>query len=274
MGFDLHTHSTYSDGSLKPQELVRKAIKSGLDGIALTDHDTVSGIEKAIAESKKHQFTFLPGIELTTDFGEVEVHILGYNLDYLNPALILKLNTILESRKERARLIIKKLNKAGIPLSWENVKADSTSGFVGRAHIYRALQSSGLIASGHNREAFNYYLGKNGIAYVPHREIDTFEAIALIREAGGIPVLAHPGRMADDRLIARLVDNGLGGIEVYYPTHTTEQAERYLKLAEKYKLTITGGSDYHGAFSQTKLGDAQVQEIFDWAVPKNSSKNL
>lgn len=274
MGFDLHTHSTYSDGSLKPQELIRKAAKSGLDGIALTDHDTVSGIEKALAESIKHQFTFIPGIELTTDFGEVEAHILGYNLDYLNPALLQKLNMILESRRERARLIVKKLNKARIPLSWEKVKAETTSGFVGRAHIYRALQSSGLIASNHGREAFNYYLGKNGVAYVPHREIDTFEAIALIREAGGIPVLAHPGRMADDQLIARLVDNGLQGIEVYYPTHTTEQTERYLRLAEKYKLIITGGSDYHGAFSQTKLGDAQVQEIFDWAIPKISSKNL
>lgn len=274
MGFDLHTHSIYSDGSLKPQELIRKAVKSGLDGIALTDHDTVSGIEKAIAESIKYQFTFIPGIELTTDFGEVEAHILGYNLDYLNPALLQKLNTILESRKERARLIIKKLNKAKIPLSWEKVKAETTSGFVGRTHIYRALQSSGLIASSHGSEAFNYYLGKNGVAYVPHREINTFEAIALIREAGGIPVLAHPGRMADDQLVARLVDNGLQGIEVYYPTHTTEQTERYLRLAEKYELIITGGSDYHGAFSQTKLGDAQVQEIFDWAVPKISPKNL
>lgn len=274
MGYDLHTHSTYSDGSLNPAELVRKAIRSGLDGIALTDHDTVSGIEEALTEAAKHKFYFLPGVELTTDFGDVEAHILGYNLDFKNRGLLQKLNMVLESRNERARLIIKKLNKAKIPLSWERVKKETTSGFVGRAHIYRALQSSGLIGSSFGREAFNYYLGKNGIAYVPHREIETFEAIALIREAGGIPVLAHPGRMADDRLIAELVNNGLQGIEVYYPTHTLEQIEHYLKLATKYKLNVTGGSDYHGAFSQTRLGDAQVEEISDWAYPKNSLKNL
>lgn len=272
MGYDLHTHSTYSDGSLKPQELILKAVKSGLDGIALTDHDTVSGIGEAALEAEKHQFTFIPGIELTTDFGDSEVHILGFNLNYESPKLLQKLNLILESRNERASLIIKKLNKASIPLSWEKVKAETTSRFVGRAHIYRALQASGLISMSYGRDAFGYYLGKNGIAYVPHREIGTFEAIGLITETGGIPVLAHPGRMADDQLIAKLARNGLQGIEAYYPTHTTELTERYLKLAAKYELLITGGSDYHGAFSQTRLGDAQVKEIYDWFHPKNSPK--
>ncbi len=274
MGYDLHTHSTYSDGSLKPQELIQKAVKSGLDGIALTDHDTVSGIEEAVDESVKYQFTFLPGIELTTDFGDLEVHILGYNLDYHNPVLLRKLDLILESRDERARLIIKKLNKARIPLSWEKVKAETTSRFIGRAHIYRALQVSGLISMSHGREAFGYYLGKSGLAYVPHREIETFEAIALVIETGGVPVLAHPGRMADDQLIAKLVKKGLQGIEAYYPTHTSEQTDRYLKLAAKYGLIVTGGSDYHGAFSQSKLGDGQVKDIMNWFHPKISIKNL
>lgn len=277
MGYDLHTHSIYSDGSLKPKEIIQKAVKSGLDGIALTDHDTVAGLEEAKLESDKYQFTFLPGIELTTDFGAVEAHILGYSFDYKNLILLRKLDTILEARKERARLIIKKLNKAKIPLSWEKVEAETTSKFVGRAHIYRALQSSGLVSSGFGREAFGYYLGKNGVAYVPHQEIGTFEAIALIIEAGGVPVLAHPGRMADEQLIAQLVKNGLQGIEAHYPTHTSEQTERYLKLAADYKLIVTGGSDYHGAFSQTKLGDGQV-DIGDLVQlsnpPKISSKNL
>ncbi|NLW47668.1 MAG: PHP domain-containing protein [Firmicutes bacterium] len=272
MGFDLHTHSTFSDGSLTPGQLVRKATGSGLDGIALTDHDTVAGIEEALSEALIHQFTFLPGIELTTDFGNVEAHILGYNFDFRNQDLLQKLKTVLESRNERARLIIKKLNRARIPLSWEKVKAETTSGFVGRAHIYRALRSAGLVT--HGREAFNYYLGKNGIAYVPHQEIETFEAIALLREAGGISVLAHPGRMANDGLVARLVAKGLQGIEAYYPTHTKEQTERYLKMAAKYDLIITGGSDFHGAFSQTKLGDAQVKIISNWAYPKISLKKF
>ncbi len=270
MGYDLHTHSTYSDGSLKPGELIQKAVKSGLDGIALTDHDTVAGIAEAVSEAEKYQFTFLPGIELTTDFGDFEAHILGYNFDYTNQNLLQKLETILESRNERARLIIKKLNKARIPLSWEEVKAETHSRFVGRAHIYRALQSSGLIPGNTGREAFGYYLGKNGIAYVPHQEIGTFEAMELINESGGIPVLAHPGRMADDQLIAKFVKKGLRGIEAYYPTHNAEQTETYLKLAVKYQLIVTGGSDFHGAFSQTKLGDAQVKEVFDWFHPEIS----
>lgn len=273
MGYDLHTHSIYSDGSLKPLELVQKAVKSGLDGIALTDHDTVSGLQEAVVEAEKYRFTFIPGIELTTDFGDSEVHILGYNLDYDNPKLLQKLEVILESRDERARLIIKKLNRAKIPLSWEKVKAETTSRFIGRAHIYRALQTSGLIPISNQRDVFSYYLGKNGVAYVPHREIETLEAIALINETDGTPVLAHPGRMADDQLIAKLTKNGLQGIEAYYPTHTTELSERYLQLAAKYKLIVTGGSDYHGAFSQTRLGDAQVKEISDWFRPKISIKN-
>ena len=274
MGYDLHTHSTYSDGSLKPKELIEKAIRRGLDGIALTDHDNIAGIAEAVAIAKGHGFTFLPGIELTTDFGNSEAHILGYNFDYTNSKLLQKIDTILESRNERARLIIKKLNKARIPLVWEKVKAETACRFVGRAHIYRALQSSGLIPAIAGRETFGYYLGRNGVAYVPHQEISTFEAIELIIEAGGIPVLAHPGRMADESLIASFVKNGLQGIEAYYPTHTAGQTERYLKLAAKYKLIVTGGSDYHGAFSRTKLGDAQVTEVFDWFHPKISIKNF
>lgn len=274
MGYDLHTHSTYSDGSLKPGKLIEKAIKKGLDGIALTDHDTIAGIAEAVTAAEKQRFIFLPGIELTTDFGNSEAHILGYNFDHTNPKLLQKLDAILKSRNERARLIIKKLNEARIPLSWEKVKAETNSRFIGRAHIYRALQSSGLIPITAGREVFGYYLGRNGIAYVPHQEINAFEAIELIIEAGGIPVLAHPGRMADEALISNFVKNGLQGIEAYYPTHTMEQTEHYLKLAAKYKLIVTGGSDFHGAFSQTKLGDAQVEEVFDWFHPKNSIKNF
>lgn len=273
MGYDLHTHSTYSDGALQPRELIRKAVESGLKGIALTDHDTVSGLDEAFEEAEKHRFTFIPGIELTTDYGDVEVHLLGYNLDYRNEALLRKLKAVLESRAERARLIVSRLNKAGIPLLWENVKAETNNDFIGRSHIYRALETLGVTA-GYGREAFNYFLGKNGVAYVPHREIGTFEALDLILKTDGIPVLAHPGRMTDERLIRKLVDHGLQGIEVYYPTHTPQLIKRYLQLAADYQLIVTGGSDYHGALGDTNLGDAQVSNVFDWYKPKISTKNL
>lgn len=261
MGYDLHVHSSYSDGTMKPAELVAQACSKRLSGMALTDHDTIAGIREGLVEAERRKLLFIPGVELTTDWGEAEVHILGYNFQLDNPRLNRKLDAVLEARNDRARQILKKLNLHRIPLSWEKVKAQTTSNFVGRAHIFKALQASGQIRPEHRRNAFEYYLGKNGIAFVPHQEIDTLEAIEIINESGGIPVLAHPGRMGDDGLIERLVDAGLKGIEVYYPSHTPELVEYYLDLCRRFQLIITGGSDYHGAFSQTRLGEAVAPEI-------------
>ncbi|HEX3046469.1 MAG TPA: PHP domain-containing protein [Bacillota bacterium] len=262
MSYDLHLHSTCSDGSLSPQELVRKAKLRGLTGISLTDHDSILGLTEAALEAEQIQLDFLPGIELSTDYGALEIHILGYNFDSRNPALITKLKTIIASRNERARLMVQKLNQQGIPLTWEQVCAQTTGQFVGRNHIYRALEDAGLIKhmTGGPRP-FDYYLGKKSPAYVPHQEIDTMEAITLILEAGGVPVLAHPGRMGDDSMIPRLVDSGLKGLEVYYPTHSSEMEAKYRGLAKKYGLVVTGGSDYHGTFSQTRIGDSRVTDI-------------
>ncbi|MGE5580954.1 MAG: PHP domain-containing protein [Bacillota bacterium] len=264
MGYDLHTHSIYSDGTLKPAELVDKAVARGLVGIALTDHDSIGGVRQAMEESGKRSFTFIPGVELTTDYGNSEVHVLGYCYDLENPSLNQKLEMIVQARNDRAKLILEKLRQHHLPVSWEKVKAKTTSRFVGRSHIFKALEEEGLIAGEHRRSAFEYYLGKNGVAYVPHREIGTLEAIQLIDRAGGISVLAHPGRMNNDSLIMELINAGLRGIEVYYPTHTPEQTAKYLKMAEKHQLIITGGSDFHGAFNRTKLGDAQVDDISNW----------
>ncbi len=261
MGYDLHIHSIYSDGTLKPAELITKAILRGLDGIAITDHDTVNGIMEALQESEKQGYAFIPGVELTTDLGNSEVHILGYNYDLNNRRLISKLEKVVEGRNERARMILKKLKQHHMAISWEKVRAQTTSNFVGRSHIFKALEKEGLIAGEHRKKAFEYYLGKNGVAYIPHQEIGAIEAIQLINNAGGIPVLAHPGRMGNDSLISELVEAGLKGLEVYYPTHTPEQTAKYQKIARDMKLLITGGSDYHGALSQTKLGDGQVEKL-------------
>lgn len=261
MGYDLHTHSIYSDGSLRPAELVQKAIERGLLGIALTDHDTVAGVAEAVETARSRNYRLIPGVELTTDLGENEVHVLGYNMDLKNPELLKKLSQVMEARNERARAILRKLNKHRIPLSWEKVTAQTTSSFVGRTHIFKAMEAEGLIEPAHRLNAFDYYLGKNGLAYEPHREISAKEAIRLIRAAGGIPVLAHPGRMGNNRLFSELVQSGLAGIEVYYPTHTPEMVVQFLKAAQRYGLMVTGGSDYHGAFSRTKLGEAQVPEL-------------
>ncbi len=271
MGYDLHTHSIYSDGTLHPVELIHKAIDRDLTGIALTDHDTIAGIPEATAEARRLGFTLVPGVELTTDHGATEVHVLGYDFDIGDPKLAKKLELIVESRNERAKAILQKLNKHRIPLSWEKVRAKTTSKFVGRAHIFRAMEAEGLINPLYRKRAFEYYLGKNGLAYEPHQEINTFEAVELIIAAGGIPVVAHPGRMDNDRLITELVGAGLKGIEVYYPTHTPELVTKYLETASRYHLFVTGGSDYHGAFSSTKMGDYQAREI-PWRI--DSSKRF
>ena len=273
MGYDLHTHSIYSDGTLKPAELINKAITKGLSGIALTDHDSIGGISEAAMEAAKHKYTFVPGVELTTDYGASEVHVLGYNFDLHYQLLLSKLERIVESRNERARLIIKKLKQHNLPLSWEKVRAQTTSRFIGRSHIFKALEREGMISKEHRQGAFEYYLGKNGVAYVPHDEIGTFEAIELINNAGGIAVLAHPGRMNNDSLIPEFVAGGLKGLEVYYPTHNPQQTAKYLELAQKYHLFCTGGSDYHGALSHARLGDAQVEEIDAWFYIKMTVPN-
>ena len=266
MGYDLHTHSIYSDGSLRPAELVQKAIERGLSGIALTDHDTVAGVAEAMEVAGDRNYRLIPGVELTTDLGENEVHVLGYNMDLQYPALLKKLTLVMEARDERARAILRKLNKHRIPLSWAKVAAQTTSRFVGRTHIFKAMEAAGLVEPAHRLNAFDYYLGKNGLAYEPHREIGTKEAIRLIRDAGGIPVLAHPGRMGNNQLFSELVQAGLAGLEVYYPTHTPEMIAQFLKAAKRYGLLVTGGSDYHGAFSRAKLGEAQVPEL-PWEEP-------
>jgi 3',5'-nucleoside bisphosphate phosphatase len=267
MGYDLHIHSIYSDGTLKPVELITKAINKGLSGIALTDHDSIAGIHEAALEAARHQYILIPGVELTTDYGTTEVHILGYNFDLHNQEILQKLEKIVESRNERAKLIIQKLTQHNLPLSWEKVRVQTTSRFVGRSHIFKALEIEGMIAKEHRQSAFEYYLGKNGVAFVPHSEIGTLEAIKLINNAGGISVLAHPGRMNNDSLIPEFVTSGLKGLEVFYPTHKSQQTAKYLALAKQYQLFSTGGSDYHGALGHARLGDAQVEEISGWYKP-------
>ncbi len=263
-GYDLHVHSIFSDGSYRPAELVAKAIVKGLAGIGLTDHDTIAGIPEGLAEAGKRGLQFIPGVELTTDWGDNEVHILGYRFDLHHPRLVKKLEAVVASRNERARQIVKKLNQHRIQLSWEKVKAQTTSEFVGRTHIFKALEAAGQIEPEHRQNAFEYYLGRDGMAFVPHEELGTLEAVELLRESGGLPVLAHPGRMGNDDLIKQLVDRGLRGIEVYYPSHTPEMVAYYLSLTQRYHLMVTGGSDFHGVFSRAQLGEAQVAEL-PWA---------
>jgi predicted metal-dependent phosphoesterase TrpH len=261
MGFDLHIHSIYSDGALTPRELIAEAKRKGLSGIALTDHDTVDGLGEAVRTAREENFCLIPGIELTTDYGKVEAHILGYDFDYRASKLLTKLELILSSRKDRVLEIIKRLKRYRVSLDWEEVQALAGNRFIGRSQVFRAMENRGYVDPMRRKAVFEYYLGKDGVAYVPHREIETREAIELINHHGGIPVLAHPGRAGDDSIIARLAGYGLKGLEVYYPAHDPEQTAHYLKVAERYRLVVTGGSDYHGKTGQPGMGEAVVAEL-------------
>jgi predicted metal-dependent phosphoesterase TrpH len=261
MGFDLHIHSIYSDGTLTPRELVAEARRKGLDGIALTDHDTVDGLAEAVQAAQEAKFCLIPGIELTTDYGKVEAHILGYGFDFHAPGLRRKLELILYSRKERVLEMIKRLKRHRVSLNWEDVQEQAESRFVGRSQLFRAMEKRGYVDRMRRKEVFEYYLSKEGVAYVPHREIETREAIELINDHGGVPVLAHPGRANADPIIEKLAGYGLKGLEVFYPSHTPELIAHYLKIAEHYRLLVTGGSDCHGKLGQPQMGEALVAEL-------------
>lgn len=263
MSFDLHTHSHYSDGLLSPSQLVQEAYRRGLVGLSLTDHDNLDGQEELMASGRECGIITIPGIEITTNWQGVEVHILGYGVDCANTALRERLQAVIASRVKRGQKILRLLEKVGIKLSWEEVKKHTIGEFVGRLQIYRALKAGGYIGEDLGREAFDYYLGPQGVAYLPHQELDTLEALHLVLKAGGLPVLAHPARIKERKeLVIALVENGLSGMEVFYPTHTRQETEDLLRLAEKFGLMVTGGSDFHGIPGEVNVGEAVVAKRY------------
>ena len=247
---DLHTHSTASDGSFAPREVVRLAREGGLRAMALTDHDTIDGLAEAIAAGAEYGVEVIPGVEISAYFPGGTMHILGLFIDYTDGLLDKRLAVLKQARADRNPQIVAKLNGLGIPITMEQVRRLSGGGQVGRPHIARALLEGGYIRS--FPEAFDKFLGNRGPAYVEKFRFPPKEAIAMIREAGGIPALSHPFTLdlgsayALKNLLIELKDLGLAGIEVFYPDHTPEQMALYLKLARELGLLITGGSDFHG----------------------------
>ncbi len=246
MRYDLHIHTSASDGALSPPKLVDLAIASGIQGIAITDHDTIEGLEPAIMYKKEKALNIdiLPGIELNTEAGEQEIHILGYFIDYYNSRLIRRLEEIKKARYERAEKMINKINRLGMSVSFAEVQDLARGDLIGRPHIALAMIQNNYVAS--MAEAFNKYIGKGKPAYVNRYKFLPQEAIELIKAAGGIPVLAHPGLITDRNIIFNLIKMGIEGIEVYYPQHNEDQIARFLDLSTEYNLLVTGGSDYHG----------------------------
>jgi 3',5'-nucleoside bisphosphate phosphatase len=248
MSADLHIHTTASDGLFSPEEVVRMAKDTGLRAIAITDHDTVGGVAQAAVAAAKLGMELVPGIEISTLADGQDVHVLGYFVDTEQEWFLKRLQSLRNTRVERNRKIIEKLNELGIAITWEEVQAKkrgaSPEKNIGRPHIAELLVDKGVVRS--MDEAFERYLGKDGAAYVTTKRITPFEAIDLIKEAGGVPVLAHPGLYENDALVEEIISHGLAGLEVYHPDHDEERTERYRKMAERHGLIITAGSDFHG----------------------------
>lgn len=259
---DLHVHTTASDGMFSPKEVVRWAHKKNLKAIAITDHDTIDGIQEALIEGEKLGIKVIPGIEINTDYRGLEVHILGYYIDYKEPWFNDLLKEIRLARYNRAKKMIEKLNSLGIAISLEEVVEIAGTASIGRPHIARILEKNYVVQN--SKEAFEKYIGMNQPAYVERYKITPSEAIKVILRCKGIPILAHPGLIKDYSIVRELVGSGLQGIEVFHTKHSEEDIYLLSKMAKQYDLIITGGSDCHGVLynNQPILGSLNISRHY------------
>jgi predicted metal-dependent phosphoesterase TrpH len=252
---DLHCHSTASDGTGPPAEVMARARAAGLDVIALTDHDTVAGHAEA-RRALPGGLTLVPGIELSCRLRGHSVHLLGYLFDPADPDLAEECARIRDSRRQRASEMVGRLAELGVPVTWEQVSAIAGDAVVGRPHIARALAEAGVVAT--PADAFTAeWIADGGRAHVGRYAPDAARGIALVRGAGGVPVLAHPrspGYEIADEVVAGLAAAGLAGLEVFHPDHDHSERARLTQLANSLDLVMTGGSDDHGAFNDSGLG--------------------
>jgi predicted metal-dependent phosphoesterase TrpH len=243
---DLHLHTLASDGRLTPTELVRLVASQGLKCVAITDHDTTEGLAEAYEAAKAFPgLRIIPGIELSADIPGDEVHVLGYFLDYMNLEFQEQLQQFRAGRVDRAKLMVEKLDTLGVHLEWERVQAIAGDGAVGRPHIALAMVEAGYCKE--PKEAFPEYLSRNGLAYVERSKLTPEGAVKIIRNVGGVAVLAHPAYMNDmESGIANLSKCGLTGMEVHYAQYDDDTVRKLARLAREYQLIPCGGSDYHG----------------------------
>lgn len=248
---DLHTHSIYSDGSLAPAELIREARKAGLSAIALTDHDVLDGVAEARAAGKAEGVGVVSGVEISTRAEPGEVHVLGFDVDPSEASPIQRaLRVQRAAREERANRILEKLGALGMPLAIDEVKAIAGLGSLGRPHIAEAMMARGYISS--VDEGFARFLREGGSAYAPREALTVPEAIALIRDSGGLAAIAHPGLIYRgdfgrlERFLAGLIEEGLEGLECFTTAHDEGTVQACVGIARRLDLVPTGGSDYHG----------------------------
>jgi 3',5'-nucleoside bisphosphate phosphatase len=265
---DLHLHTTHSDGSLSPTEVIQLAHKANVTALAITDHDIVTAIPEAMAAGIDLGIEIVPGVEISSSMGSSELHILGYCINWQDSELNRRLASLRESRHTRNPQIIERLRSLGLDVTYEEVRTLAGTESVGRPHIARLLMDKRYVTSA--KDAFDRYLAEGRPAYVARELPQPADAIAWIRAAGGVAVLAHPtwAKVPGEGLITLLTtlkDEGLGGIEVHYSTHTKKQTTEYLDLAKRLNVLVTGGSDFHGITKPdievgTGRGDLKVPE--------------
>jgi len=265
---DLHVHTTFSDSSFSPAEVMKVAAAARLNVVAITDHDTVLGIEPARSAGHERGVEVISGVELTTCFREAETHVLGLLIDERSPALVAKLTEFSAARRERVFEIARRLEALGVSIDPEEVLELGGMGTVGRAHVAELM-----VRAGHGRnisQVFDSYIGQGASAYVPKPHFPGEAAVDLIHSAGGVAVLAHPGEEVDEEKVAHFAEIGADGLEVYYPAYEAALRRRYLELAERCDLVPAGGSDDHGRFKdRLLLGSIQLPgELLDRLVER------
>jgi 3',5'-nucleoside bisphosphate phosphatase len=264
---DLHCHSTASDGTLAPEDVVRLARDSSLSALALTDHDTIGGVAAAAAEAARLGIDFIPGIEISATYPSPgTLHILGYGVDPQSPVLHDLTRQLLEGRDTRNPRIVARLQELGVAITMEEVEREAGGTVIGRPHIAAILQRKGYVSS--IKEAFNKYLAEGGLAYFDKERLAPARALELIHQSGGLAVLAHPIQLRTEndaqleRVVKELVDLGLAGIEVLHSDHDAAWVEKCTRLAERFGLVKTGGSDFHGRNKESiSLGNANGRRI-------------
>lgn len=272
---DLHSHTTASDGMQAPAANVRLAKEAGLAALAITDHDTVSGVAEAMAEGARLGIEVVPGVEISTVAEGQDIHVLGYCMDIEDKIFLDRLTQLRDTRDRRNKMIIERLQNLGMDINMEEVidwasdsKQEDDS--IGRPHIAQALVHKGYVGS--VNEAFERWLGKDGAAYVHMPRIQPETAIQWIHEAGGTAVLAHPGLYHNDELVLKLIGEGLDGIEAYHSEHSPESEEKYRNIADQHGLFVTAGSDFHGAREGVLYHGALGSRRIDVAVLEKLSK--
>ncbi len=252
MRIDLHMHSTFSDGLKTPAELVEKAVRRGLAAISLTDHDCLDGTKEAIAAGNEKGVEILSGVELSSEYGGRDLHILGYGIDPDHAEFQGMLQRFRDTRHSRGLKIVEKLRALGLEISPEDVMKKSGDGALGRPHIAAVLAEKGLVST--QIEAFDKYIADGGPAYVPKYKMSPSEAITYIRRAGGLAFMAHPGIFLEDASdFNELLGEGFDGVEIYHPKHNTKLTEALKAIADEHGLLVSGGSDYHGFTGRNQM---------------------